>query len=107
MKYLIEWCLRYRYGVLLFYLGLFAYGLWVMPFEAPWLPSERDRIPIDAIPDLGENQQIVFTHWPGRSPQDIEDQITYPLTTLLQGLPGVKNYSLLFLFRFLFYLCGV
>ena len=46
---------------------------------------------IDAIPDIGENQQIVFTEWPGRSPKDIEEQITYPLSILLQGVPGVKN----------------
>ena len=48
-------------------------------------------MPVDAIPDLGENQQIVFTEWMGRSPQDIEDQITYPLTTALLGVPGVKT----------------
>ena len=46
---------------------------------------------IDAIPDIGENQQIVFTEWPGRSPKDIEEQVTYPLSILLQGIPGVKN----------------
>ncbi len=46
---------------------------------------------IDAIPDIGENQQIVFTEWPGRSPKDIEEQVTYPLSTLLQGIPGVKS----------------
>ena len=46
---------------------------------------------VDAIPNIGENQQIVFTQWPGRSPQDIEDQVTYPLTTALLGIPGVKN----------------
>ena len=46
---------------------------------------------VDAIPDIGENQQIVFTEWPGRSPQDIEDQITYPLSTSLLGIPGVKT----------------
>ena len=51
----------------------------------------RDPIPVDAIPDIGENQQIVFTTWEGRSPQDIEDQITYPLTTALMGVPGVKT----------------
>ena len=49
------------------------------------------RTPIDAIPDLSENQVIVFTDWPGRSPQEVEDQITYPLTVNLQGLPGVKT----------------
>lgn len=46
---------------------------------------------IDAIPDIGENQQIVFTEWPGRSPKDIEQQVTYPMSILLQGIPGVKN----------------
>ncbi len=53
------------------------------------LPS--DPVAVDAIPDIGENQQIVFTKWQGRSPQDIEDQITYPLTTSLLGIPGVKT----------------
>ena len=54
-----------------------------------FLPS--NPIAVDAIPDIGENQQIVFTKWDGRSPQDIEDQITYPLTTALLGIPGVKT----------------
>jgi Cu(I)/Ag(I) efflux system membrane protein CusA/SilA len=53
--------------------------------------SWRNPIAVDAIPDIGENQQIVFTQWPGRSPQDIEDQISYPLTTYLLGIPGVKT----------------
>lgn len=44
----------------------------------------------DAIPDLSDNQVIVFTDWPGRSPQEVEDQVTYPLTVSLQGLPGVR-----------------
>ncbi len=51
----------------------------------------RDPVPVDAIPDIGENQQIVFTEWAGKSPQDIEDQISYPLTTALLGIPGVKT----------------
>ena len=54
-----------------------------------FLPS--NPVPVDAIPDIGENQQIVFTKWDGRSPQDIEDQITYPLTTSLLGIPGVRT----------------
>ncbi|MGY5848345.1 efflux RND transporter permease subunit [Salegentibacter sp. HM20] len=54
-----------------------------------WMP--RDPVPVDAIPDIGENQQIVYTEWMGKSPQDIEDQITYPLTTSLLGVPGVKT----------------
>src|SRR5581483_1963198 len=58
---------------------LAGWGLWALL-----------RTPIDAIPDLSENQVIVFTDWPGRSPQEVEDQITYPLTVNLQGLAGVK-----------------
>jgi Cu(I)/Ag(I) efflux system membrane protein CusA/SilA len=51
----------------------------------------RDPIPVDAIPDIGDNQQIVATEWMGRSPKDIQDQVTYPLTTALLGVPGVKT----------------
>ncbi len=58
-------------------------------WKAGLLP--RDPVPVDAIPDIGENQQIVYTEWQGRSPQDIEDQISYPLTTALLGIPGVKT----------------
>ncbi len=67
-------------------------GLSVAPFRAldlGFLP--RDPVPVDAIPDIGENQQIVFTEWSGRSPRDVEDQITYPLTTALLGIPGVRT----------------
>lgn len=70
----------------------FILGGWITaPFgwDTGVLPS--DPVAVDAIPDIGENQQIVFTQWPGRSPQDIEDQITYPLTTSLLGIPGVKS----------------
>lgn len=68
-----------------------TWGTMVAPFdwEISWLP--REPIPVDAIPDIGENQQIVFTEWMGRSPQDIDDQITYPLTVSLLGIPGVKT----------------
>lgn len=68
-----------------------AWGIVVSPFrwEFGMLPS--DPVPVDAIPDIGENQQIVFTEWRGRSPQDVEDQITYPLTTAMLGMPGVKT----------------
>ena len=66
-------------------------GLITSPFQwrDTFLPSSP--VAVDAIPDIGENQQIVFTKWDGRSPQDIEDQITYPLTTYLLGLPQVKS----------------
>ena len=66
-------------------------GIATAPFnwKMDWFP--RDPVPVDAIPDIGENQQIVFTNWMGRSPQDIEDQISYPLTVALLGVPGVKT----------------
>lgn len=68
-----------------------AWGIVTAPFgwQIGGLPS--DPVPVDAIPDIGENQQIVFTPWNGRSPQDIDDQISYPLTTYLLGIPGVKT----------------
>ncbi|MFT5168901.1 MAG: Cu(I)/Ag(I) efflux system membrane protein CusA/SilA, partial [Saprospiraceae bacterium] len=68
-----------------------GWGLATAPFDfnIDWLP--RDPVAVDAIPDIGENQQIVFTKWMGRSPQDVEDQISYPLTTALLGIPGVKS----------------
>ncbi len=68
-----------------------VWGIVNAPFgwDTGILPS--DPVPVDAIPDIGENQQIVATEWMGRSPKDIEDQITYPLTTSLLGIPGVKT----------------
>ena len=68
-----------------------AWGLMHSPFDWSGNLLPRDPVAVDAIPDLGENQQIVYTPWPGRSPREIEDQITYPLTTSLLGLPGVKS----------------
>jgi copper/silver efflux system protein len=75
-------------------------GLAVAPFDwdMDWLP--RDPVAVDAIPDLGENQQIVFTDWPGRSPRDVEDQVTYPLTVQLMGLPGVREVRSTSMFGF-------
>jgi len=74
--------------IILIFVG---WGVSVAPFnwQMDWFP--RDPVPVDAIPDIGENQQIVFTTWMGRSPQDIEDQVSYPLTTALLGIPGVKT----------------
>lgn len=74
--------------ILVIFIG---WGLVTAPFsfDTGFLPT--DPVAVDAIPDIGENQQIVYTPWPGRSPQDIEDQITYPLTTSLLGIPGVKS----------------
>ena len=77
-----------------------GWGIIVAPFnwENPLLPN--DPVAVDAIPDIGENQQIVFTKWPGRSPQDIQDQVTYPLTTSLLGIPGVKTIRSTSMFGF-------
>lgn len=68
-----------------------GWGLVTAPFDigSNWFP--RDPVSVDAIPDIGENQQIIFTQWMGRSPQDMEDQITYPLTSSLLGIPGIKS----------------
>src|SRR6056297_536814 len=68
-----------------------AWGISTSPFNWDTGILPNDPVPVDAIPDIGENQQIVYTEWPGRSPQDIEDQVTYPLTTELLGIPGVKT----------------
>ena len=66
-------------------------GLYVAPFDWTFGELPRDRVPVDAIPDIGENQQIVYAAWEGRSPRDVEDQVTYPLTTALLGIPGVRT----------------
>jgi len=71
--------------------ALIVWGISAAPFNWGGGLIPRDPVPVDAIPDIGENQQIVYTEWPGRSPQDIEDQISYPLTTALLGIPGVKT----------------
>ena len=68
-----------------------VWGLVSAPFDFGIEGLPRDPVAVDAIPDIGENQQIVFTKWMGRSPQDVEDQISYPLTTALLGIPGVKS----------------
>ena len=76
---LIELSLRNRFIVIALYLGLAGWGWWALT-----------ATPIDAIPDLSDNQVIVFTDWAGHSPQEVEDQVTYPLTANLQGLAGVR-----------------
>lgn len=88
---IIKFFLENKLVTVLVLLIIVVGGIVTAPFnwEVGFLP--RDPVPVDAIPDIGENQQIVFTEWMGRSPQDVEDQITYPLTTSLLGLPGVKS----------------
>jgi Cu(I)/Ag(I) efflux system membrane protein CusA/SilA len=88
---IIKFFLENKLVTVLLILLIVMWGIVTAPFgwKVGALPS--DPVPVDAIPDIGENQQIVFTQWPGRSPQDIEDQISYPLTTYLLGVPGVKS----------------
>ncbi len=76
---IIEFALKNRFIIIAAYLLLAGWGIWALL-----------RTPIDAIPDLSDNQVIIFTDWVGRSPQEVEDQVTYPLTTNLQGLPGIR-----------------
>lgn len=87
----IKYFLHNKLVTVLLLLAFVVWGIVTAPFgwQIGGLPS--DPVPVDAIPDIGENQQIVFTQWSGRSPQDIEDQISYPLTTYLLGIPGVKS----------------
>jgi Cu(I)/Ag(I) efflux system membrane protein CusA/SilA len=87
----IRYFLENRLVTALLLLSFISWGLMTAPFNWNTGFLLKDPVPVDAIPDIGENQQIVFTNWPGRSPQDIEDQITYPLTTSLLGIPGVKS----------------
>ena len=77
---LIEWSLRHRLAVFCATALLVGFGIRALY-----------RTPVDAIPDLSENQVVVFADWPGRSPQEVEDQVTYPLSVNLQGLAGVKT----------------
>ncbi len=88
---LIRFCLENKLVVLLVMIVAVAGGILVAPFDWEISAVDRSPVPTDAIPDIGENQQIVFTEWMGRSPQDVEDQITYPLTVALLGVPGVKT----------------
>jgi len=90
-EHVIGWFLDNRLVVFLLTAMLVVGGLVVTPFEMELGALPRDPVPVDAIPDIGENQQIVFTTWPGRSPRDVEDQVTYPLTTALLGIPGVRT----------------
>ncbi|HET6542639.1 MAG TPA: efflux RND transporter permease subunit [Chryseolinea sp.] len=77
---LISWSIRNKWMVIMMYSIMIIYGIYSVI-----------NTPVDAIPDLSENQVIIYTEWMGRNPQIIEDQITYPLTSNLQGIPKVRN----------------
>lgn len=88
---IIRYFLENRVITILLLLLVIVWGISTAPFNWHGGIIPRDPIPVDAIPDIGDNQQIVATEWMGRSPKDIQDQITYPLTTSLLGIPGVKT----------------
>ncbi|WP_164122821.1 efflux RND transporter permease subunit [Sphingobacterium sp. xlx-130] len=87
----IKYFLENRLITLLLLLIVLTWGMITAPFNWHQNALPSDPVPVDAIPNIGENQQIVATEWMGRSPKDIQDQITYPLTTSLLGIPGVKT----------------
>ena len=91
IRHIVSFFLENKLITWLLLLLFVGWGITTAPFNLgiEWLP--RDPVSVDAIPDIGENQQIVYTEWMGRSPQDVEDQITYPLTSSLLGIPGVKS----------------
>ncbi|MEA4981286.1 MAG: efflux RND transporter permease subunit [Paludibacter sp.] len=88
---LVKYFLENRLITYLIVLTFIVLGLVYSPFNMNTGILPRDPVPVDAIPDIGDNQQIVSTEWMGRSPKDIQDQITYPLTSALLGIPGVKT----------------
>lgn len=90
---LIRWSIQNKWIVIIMYTLMIMYGIYSVV-----------NTPVDAIPDLSENQVIIYTEWMGRNPQIIEDQITYPLTSNLQGIPKVKNIrgSSMFAMSFVF-----
>jgi len=88
---IIKYFLDNRLISILLLIVVIVWGLSTAPFNWHGGLLPRDPVPVDAIPDIGENQQIVATEWMGRSPKDIQEQVTYPLTTALLGIPGVKT----------------
>lgn len=88
---LIRYFLENRLVTILLLFMIIVGGIYTAPFNWDGGIIPRNPVPVDAIPDIGDNQQIVATEWMGRSPKDIQDQITYPLTTSLLGIPGVKT----------------
>ncbi|CUS47341.1 MAG: RND-type copper/silver efflux system permease component CusA [Idiomarinaceae bacterium HL-53] len=96
---MIHWLVRHRLVASLIALLIIVGGLHVSPFA--WnLSFPQNPVAVDALPDLGENQQIVFTEWAGRSPQDVEEQVSYPLSAALMGVPGVRDVRSVSMFGF-------
>ena len=97
---ILGFCIYNKLIVALIALFLIAWGVYVAPFDWELEQFPRNPLAVDAIPDIGENQQIVFTEWPGRSPGDVENQVTYPLTTALLGIPDIKTIRSTSMFGF-------
>ncbi|MBI4773189.1 MAG: efflux RND transporter permease subunit [Deltaproteobacteria bacterium] len=97
---IIRFCLTRPVIILLLAILAVVWGLMVAPFNWSLGGFPRSPIPSDAIPDIGENQQIVFTEWMGRSPRDVEDQVTYPLAVALMGVPNAKTVRCFSMFGF-------
>ncbi len=91
MKNIVAFFLKNRLFTYILFGGIILGGIMTVPFDWDVSFVPREPTAVDAIPDIGENQQIVITEWEGQAPQDIEDQVTYPLTTTLLGLPEVKT----------------
>ncbi len=97
---IIKFFLENKLVVFLLMAVIITWGIMAAPFDWNTGNLPRDPVPVDAIPDIGENQQIVFTRWTGRSPQDVEDQISYPLTVALMGIPRIKTVRSYSMFGF-------
>lgn len=97
---IIRYFLHNRFVAFILLLFTIGWGLSVAPFGWDLGILPKDPVAVDAMPNIGPNQQIVFTEWPGRSPQDIKNQITYPLTTALLGIPGVETIRSTSMFGF-------
>src|SRR5690625_5836476 len=94
-----KWLLDNKLTVLLLAVMAVIARILVAPFHRD-TDLSRSPVAVDAIPNIGENQQIVYTEWPGRSPQDVDDQVSYPLSVQLMGVPGVRDVRTSSMFGF-------
>ena len=97
---ILRFCIEKKVLIFALVLVIVGWGILVSPFDWTLGGPLRDPLPVDAVPDIGENQQIVFTQWTGQSPQDVQDQITYPLSVSLLGIPHVKAIRSFSMFGF-------
>jgi len=100
IDHITRFCIERKIVVFMLVALVVVWGVLVAPFDWNVTGLLRDPVPVDAIPDIGENQQIVFTNWEGRSPMDVNEQITYPLSVTLLGISGVKSIRSYSMFGF-------